>query len=219
MIPAVVYGPGQKNVSIAVDEREFKKVLRTAGESSLIELSVDGEQGAASASSSAKASADKKASASQGKKPVLVHDMQKNPVSGKIIHIDFLQPSLTEEVEVKIPLVFEGTAPAEKDLGGTFMKNMSEIEVKALPQNLPHQIVVSIDNLKTFEDHITIKDLVVPENVKILKQPDEIVASVLPPQKVEEELAAEIKENVEDVEKVEKPKKEEVVIEEPKETK
>ncbi len=195
-IPAVVYGPGVKNFSVQVDEKEFKKVFRKAGESSLIELSIEGEK---------------------EKKPVLIHEMQKDPVSDKIIHVDFYQADLKEEVEVAVPLVFEGSAPAEKDLGGTLNKNMLEIEVKALPQNLPHEIVVNVDSLKTFEDHILVKDLVLPKEVTVLKKPDEIVASVLAPRKVEEELAAEIKENVEDIEKVEKPKKEEEVVEEPKE--
>lgn len=198
IIPGVVYGPGVKNVSVQVEEKEFVKVFRKAGESSLIELSIEGEK---------------------EKKPVLVHEIQKDPLSDSIIHVDFFQASLKEEVEVAIPLIFEGVAPAEKDLGGTLNKNISEIEVKALPQNLPHEIKVNIDGLKTFEDHILVKDLVVPKDVEVLKKPDEIVASVLPPQKIEEELAAEITENVEDIEKVEKEKKEEVVIDEPKEEK
>ena len=94
---------------------------------------------------------------------------------------------------------------------------MLEIEVKALPQNLPHEIVVNVESLKTFEDHIFVKDLQIPANVTVLKKADEIIASVLPPQKVEEELAKEITEDVEGVEKVEKEKKVEDVVEEPKE--
>jgi large subunit ribosomal protein L25 len=121
-------------------------------------------------------------------------------------------------VQVAVPLVFQGVALAEKDLGGTLNKNMLEIEVKALPQNLPHEIVVDISALKTFEDHVLVKDLKVPANVTIVKAADEIVAAVLPPRDVEAELAAEIKEEVENVEKVEKPvKEEEVVVDEPKE--
>lgn len=194
-IPAVVYGRGLKNILIQVSEKEFKKVFKDAGESSLIELSIEGEK---------------------GKKPVLIHEIQKNPVSDKIIHIDFFQPSLTEKVEVAIQLVFEGVAAAEKDLGGTLVKNILEIEVSALPQNLPHEIRVDISVLKTFEDHILIKDLRISKDVEILKKPDEIVAAVLPPQKVEEELAIPIEEKVDEVEKVEKPKKEEDVIEDPR---
>ena len=194
MIKAVVYGPGVKNASIAIEEKEFIKVFRKAGESSLIELVIDKE-----------------------KRPVLIHEIQKDPVSDLIIHIDFYQADLKEEVQVAVPLVFEGVALAEKELGGTLNKNMLELEVRALPTNLPQEIKVDISGLKTFEDHILVKDLLMPKDVAVLKNPDEIVASVLAPVKIEEELAAEIVENVEDVEKVEKEKKEEVVIEEPKE--
>ena len=189
-IPAVVYGHKAKNSLVDVDEKEFKKVLKEAGESSLVELLIGKE-----------------------KRPVLVHEIQKDPVTDTIIHIDFFQPNLTQEVEVEIPLVFEGVAPAEKDLGGTLNKNILEITVKALPQNLPHEIVVNIESLKTFEDHIMVKDLVLPKEVKVLKSPEEIIAAVLAPQNIEEELAQEITENVEDVAKVEKPQKEEEVVE------
>jgi large subunit ribosomal protein L25 len=146
-----------------------------------------------------------------------VHEIQKDSVSDNIIHIDFFQASLKEEVEANVPLVFEGVSLAVKDLGGTLVKHFSELEVKALPQNLPHEIKISIDRLKTFEDHILVKDLILPEKVKVIAKADEIVVSVSQPAKVEEELATEIKENVEDVEKVEKEKKTEDVVEEPKE--
>ncbi len=197
-VPAVVYGPGVTNASIQVEEKEFIKIFRKAGESSLVEITIEGEK---------------------EKRPVLINDIQKDPVSDKIIHVDFFQASLKEEVTVAVPLVFEGVALAEKDLGGTLNKNFLEIEVRALPQNLPHEIIVSIEGLKTFEDHVLVKDLKVPANVEILKGGDEIVAAVLPPQKVEEELAVPIEDKIDEVEKVEKEKKEEVVIEEPKEEK
>ena len=185
-IPAVVYGHKVKNVIIDVDYKEFQKVLSKAGESSLVELEIEGDK---------------------EKRPVLVHDLQKDPVSDKFIHIDFFQTSLTEEVEVKVPLVFEGTSLAIKDLGGTLVKNISELEVKALAKNLPHEIKVSIDGLNNFGDHILVRDLILPAGIKTTLKPDEIVVSVAQPAKVEEELAAEIKEEVENVEKVEKEKK------------
>lgn len=194
-IAAVVYGPDVTNASIEVDYAEFKKVLKEAGESSLIELSIEGEK---------------------EKRLVLVHEIQKDPVEDFFLHVDFLQPDLKEETEAEVPLVFEGEAPAVKDLQGTLVKNMSEIEVSALPQNLPHEIKVSLESLKTFEDRILVKDLVLPNNVKATANPEEIVALVAAQENVDEELAAEIKENVEDVEKVEKEKKEEVVIEDEK---
>jgi large subunit ribosomal protein L25 len=199
-IPAVVYGPGEKNFSLAVDAKEFRKVFREAGESSLVELIIEGNPASA------------KATAGQGKHPVLVQEIQREPMSGDIIHIDFYQPNLKKEVEVAVPLNFVGVAPAEKDLGGTLVKNISEIDVKALPQDLPHEIQIDISVLKTFEDRILIKDLKLPEKVTVSKNLDEIVASVLAPQNIEAELAQEITEDVEGVEKVEKEKKEEDVV-------
>jgi len=197
-IPAVVYGPGVKNVSVEIDYREFQKIFKEAGESSLVSLRVQGEK---------------------EERPVLIHEIQKDPVLDKIIHIDFFQASLKEEVEANVPLVFEGVSLAVKELGGTLVKHFSELEVKALPQNLPHEIKISIDGLKTFEDHILVKDLILPKEVKIIAKPDEIVVSVSRPAKVEEELAVPVEEKVEDVEKIEKEKKTEEVVEEPKEEK
>jgi large subunit ribosomal protein L25 len=191
-IPAIVYGHKKDNALLDIDLKEFEEVYKKTGESSLIELSIDGEK---------------------QKRLVLVHEMQKDPVSDNITHIDFFQAALDEETEVSVPLVFEGESLAVKDLGGTLVKNISEVEVKALPQNLPHEIKVSIEPLKTFEDHILIRDLVLPKDVKITAKSEEIVASVLEPSNIEEDLAKEIKENVEDVQKVEKEKKEDEPIE------
>ncbi len=191
-IPAVVYGHGVKNVSLQVDYKDFQKVFRQAGESSLVELDIDGEK---------------------EKRPVLIHEIQIDPVTDEFIHIDFFQTSLKEEVEVKILLVFAGVSPAEKDLGATLVKSISEIEVKALPQNLPHEIKVDISSLKAFGDHILIKDLVLPKDVKVMRGADEIIVSVAQPQNVEAELETPIEEKVEEVGKVEKEKKEEVAEE------
>lgn len=197
-IPAVVYGPGVKNVLVEIDYKEFQKVFKETGESSLVGLQIEGEK---------------------ENRPVLIHEIQKDPVTDEIIHIDLFQASLKEEVEANVPLVIEGTSLAVKELGGTLVKHFSELEVKALPQNLPHEIKISIDRLETFEDHILIKDLVLPNEVKVIAKPDEIVVSVSPPAKVEEELAVPVEEKVEDVEKIEKEKKTEEVVEEPKEDK
>lgn len=196
VVPAVVYGPGEKNLSLQVNEKEFVKVYKEAGESSLIELNIEG---------------------AKEKRPVLVHEIQKDPVYGNIIHIDFFQASLKEEVEVAVPLVFEGVSFAVKDLGANLVKNMTEIEVKALPQNLPHSVTVDLSILKNIGDHILVKDLKVAGNVIILKKPEEIVAAATAVESVEEELATTVEEDVTKVEKVEKEKKEEDVVEAPKE--
>jgi large subunit ribosomal protein L25 len=126
---------------------------------------------------------------------------------------------LDEEITATVPLVFEGQALAVKDLGGTLVRNIHELEVKALPQNLPHEIKVDISKLKTFEDNILVKDLIIPKEVKILKTPDETIAFVSEPEKIEEELEKPIEEKVEEVEKVEEKKPSEAKIAEEKETK
>lgn len=196
VLPAVLYGPKIKNQPLELDSKEFEKIYQEAGESTLITLEVRG---------------------GKEKYLVLIHDVQQDPLTGKPIHIDFYQPSLEEKIQAKIPIVLEGASLAVKELGGTLIKNISEIGVKALPQNLPKEIKVNIDNLKTFEDHILIKDLRVGEGVEILRGPEEIVVSVAPPEKVEEELAKPLEEKVEEVEKVEKKEKEaEVEVKEEK---
>jgi large subunit ribosomal protein L25 len=189
ILPGILYGPGLKEAQpLELDYKTFEKVYREAGESSLISLEIQ----------------EKKK-----KYPVLIHELQRDPLTGKIIHVDFYQVSLEEEIVARIPLVFEGTAPAVKDLGGTLVKNISEVEVKCLPQKLPKEIKVEVSGLRTFEDNIRISDLKLPEGVKILKDFEEIVVTVLPPEKVEEELVKPIEEKVEEVEKVEEKKEEE----------
>jgi large subunit ribosomal protein L25 len=185
VLPAILYGQKIKNLSLQTDAKEFEKIYQLAGASSLISLEVGKE-----------------------KFSVLIHNVQRDPLSNDFIHADFYQPSLTEETEAKIPLVFEGEPLAVKELGGTLVKNIQEIEVKALPQNLPHEIVVDIEVLKTFDDNILIKDLKVQEGVKILKDPGEIVAAVKRVEKVEEELQKPVEEKVEEVEKAGEKEKE-----------
>jgi len=192
ILPGVLYGPKMKTaVPIEINLKEFEKIYKAAGESSLISLEID-----------------------KKKFLVLIHEVARDPLTDKLFHIDFYQPSLEKEVTVTLPLVFEGEALAVKDSGGTLVKNISEIEVKAFLQNLPHEIKVNIENLKTFADNIKILDLKLPEGVKVQRSPEEIVAHVLAPVKVEEELVKPIEEKVEEVEKVGEKKEEKVEKEE-----
>jgi len=177
ILPGVLYGPKIKPLPLEIDLKEFEKIYKETGESTLISLEV----------------ADLKR-----KYLVLIHDLEKDPVTEKIIHIDFYQPSLEEEVTAVVPIVFGGVSPAVKELGGTLVKNIHELEVKALPQNLPHEIKVDISKLKTFEDDILVKDVILPKEVKILKDPAESIALVTPLEKVEEELVKPIEEKAEE---------------------
>ncbi len=195
ILPAVLYGPKEKTLPLEVNLREFKEIYEKAGESSLISLKIN--QVFIS-----------KGDEENEEKLVLIHEVQRDPLTNEFSHVDFYHPSLEKEVEVEVPLIFEGEAPGVKTLGGTLVKNISQVKVKVLPQKLPKEIRVNVENLKTFEDHILIKDLNLPEGVKVLKEPEEIVALVIPPEKVEEELEKPIEEKVEKVEKVEEKEKE-----------
>ena len=121
---------------------------------------------------------------------------------------------ITLRTEIKKGNIFKKYKTYTTTVDGTvtLIKNMSDLEVRALPQNLPHEIHVSIETLKNFGDHILVKDIALPKDVKATAKPEEIVVSAIEPAKVEEELAKEIEEKVEDVEKVEKPKKETDIV-------
>jgi len=166
IIPAVLYGAKTKSIPLAIDYDEFKKIYKEAGESTIIKLKIDKEV-----------------------KNVLIYDIIKDPVTDKFSHIDFYVVRMDKPITTEVPLVFEGESPAVETQDGVLVKNINEVEVEALPANLPHEIKVDISALKTFDDLIHIKDLKVPEGVKILANPDEVVALVSPP-RTEEELAA-----------------------------
>jgi len=165
-IPAVVYGSGHKPVSIQVGYEEFRKVFERAGESTLVKLKVD-----------------------EHIKNVLIHDIAKDPVSDSFIHVDFYQVRMDKEIKAEVLLVFVGEAPAVKSMDGILVKNITEIEVEALPKDLPHEIKVDISVLDSFDKHIRVKDLILPSGVKLGAEPEEMVVSVIPP-RTEEELKA-----------------------------
>lgn len=179
VIPAILYGPRIKPLPLKVDLKDFKKVYKTAGESSLISLKI-GEK----------------------ESKVLIHDVQRHPLTDEFLHVDFYEPLLKEKVTATISLVFVEKAPAVEELGGTLIKNISEVEVKGLPQELPKEIQVNIGSLKTFDDDILIKDLKIEKDIEILKEPDEVVVSVVPPREEE------VEEKIEEVKEVEEEKEE-----------
>jgi len=98
MIPGVLYGPKTENLQLEIDQKDFDKVLQAAGMSSLISLEVD-----------------------KKKFLVLIHQLQTDPITLRPIHVDFLQPSLTQAIAARVPIVLIGNAPAIKDLGGTLV--------------------------------------------------------------------------------------------------
>jgi len=184
MVPAVLYGPGLDNILLQVDKKIFDKVFKEAGET-LISLKVG----------------DKTYS-------VLIYDVQKHPFTSELVHVDFYQPNLKEEVETEVPLEIEGEAPAVKNLGGTMITNVKELSIKALPKDLPSKIKVDVSGLQTFDDFVLAKDIKLPRGVTMLANPEEIVVQVVEPEKVEEELAVPVEEKLPEVEAKEEAKEE-----------
>ena len=166
-LPAVVYGEGSTGESIAVTMRDFEKIYREAGESSVIELRVEGGKNL----------------------NVMIHDVAYDPLTSKPIHADFYSVRMDKEIETKVSLVFAGESPAIKGEGGILVKVMHEIDVKALPKDLPHEIKVDIAFLDKIDARIYVKDLILPHGVKSLAEAQEVVALVEAPRS-EEELKA-----------------------------
>jgi large subunit ribosomal protein L25 len=169
-LPAVVYGGKEGSKCLTLDLIEFKKVLKEAGESSIVSLELDGK-----------------------KIDVLIHEVQFEPVSGEPVHADFYVVSQDKEIEVDVPLVFEGVPPAVKELGGSLVKVMHELPISALPKNLPHDIIVDVSTLKTLDDQILVSDLKLPAGVKATVEESEVIASItVAGEEVEEETPADL---------------------------
>jgi len=201
IIPAVVYGGKEGSVPIELDLKEFSKIFKTAGETTLIKLLVDSEKF----------------------KNVLVHDISRDSVNEEINHVDFYEVKMDEKITTEVPLIFIGDAPAVVDLGGVLVKAMQELEVRALPSDLPRQIEIDISQLKTFDDNILVKDIKLPKNVEILENLETSVATVNPPRSEAEleALKGEVVEKIEEVkveaeEKAKERKGEEKEEEKPK---
>lgn len=158
LIPAELYGHGLENIHLMVDGKEFRKVFKTAGENTVIELLVG-----------------------KDKLNALVHGIQKNHLTGVVDHIDFYQVRMDEVITTKIPVEFMGDAPAVKEQGGILNKTTIEIEVTALPAELPHSMQVDLSVLKEINQSIYVKDLSVPKGVKIEIDPDTVIVSVALP--------------------------------------
>lgn len=161
-VPCIVYGHEVKNLSVSCDLVALHKAFVKAGESTLIELDVDGK-----------------------KLPVLLKDIDFHPVSGQEIHADFYVVNMKEEIETPVPVKLVGDAPAIKDLGGILVTPMSEVTVRCLPSDLPHELELSIAGLVQFGDSASVKDIKLPKGVIIMEGPDTVLATIQEPRKEE----------------------------------
>ncbi|MFB6225990.1 MAG: 50S ribosomal protein L25 [Candidatus Paceibacteria bacterium] len=156
-IPAVVYGPDIDSTSISVDNLEFRKLIKEAGISNLVDLNIEDEDESLK---------------------VLVQDLQYDPVKNNVIHADFKQIPMDKELTTEIPVEFTGTAPAVKAHGGVFLSEMEELKVTCLPENLVDHIEVDISQLEEIDDSIFVRDIEAPEGVTLEDDKDQLVAKV-----------------------------------------
>lgn len=190
ILPANVYGKKVKSQALQLPLTEFKKVFAEVGETGLVDLKTNGEA-----------------------RPVLIHNVQVDPVTDEPLHADFLQVDLKEKVAATVPLEFAGESPAEKREEGIVVHQMNEIEVEALPMDLPDHVTVDVSGLEKVDDAIHVKDLSIDRTkVEVKEDPERIVVNVAPPTK-EEEVAPPPEEEVE-AEAVEVPEGEEAPREE-----
>ena len=176
-VPAVLYGPKVRSTPVSLRYKDFEGVYREARESTLISLGIEDQDTAIPAES-----------------VVLIRDAVIHPITRKFIHVDFYQVPMDEEITIAIPLVFENEASAVKDEGAVLVRNIYELEVSALPKDLPHEITVDLSTLAHTNDSILVKDLAFAQGVKIEAEEDLVVATVSAP--VAEEIVEEVLQEV-----------------------
>ena len=168
LLPAVIYGAGGEAESLALVYSDFVKLYDQAGESSLIDLAVENKDA--------------------GK--VLIHEVQFDPVKGRPIHVDLRRIDMSKPITANVELIFNGESPAVKELGGTLVKNIEEVEVECLPKDLVNHIDVDLSVLATFDNAIKVSDLKIPAGLTIIEPATDIVVVKAQPALTEEQIKA-----------------------------
>ncbi len=154
-VPAVFYGRKETSQPIIIEKKAFDKVLATSSESTVFALE-----------------------GSWGVHDVLIQEVKRHPVTDDVSHVDFYVLEKDRKVKVKVPIEFIGVAAAVKDLGGTLVKVLHDLEIEALPKDLPSQLSVDIGALVTLDSQILAKDVILPSGVTLVAKPEEVIASV-----------------------------------------
>ena len=154
-VPLIMYGAHLEPLALQAGNKELSRVLRHAGGSRLISVNTG-----------------------QGAHMALAREVQREPISGQILHVDLLAVSMTELITVEVPLVYAGKSPAVKRGEGVLLSGLDSIEIECLPGDLIDDVQVSLESLNEVGDAIHIKDLQVPSTIKILTDPEEMVVRV-----------------------------------------
>lgn len=163
ILPAVMYGVGVEPLPLGLDEKVASRVLANVSGSTLIDLKVGKDT-----------------------HKVLVREFQRDVIRRDILHVDFLVVAMDVVIRAVVPVVLLGEAPAVEDFEGVLVSGLSEIEVEALPSDLPEQLSVNLESLVSMSDVITVGDIVLGERVTLVTDPDETIANVIA-QVIEEE--------------------------------
>jgi large subunit ribosomal protein L25 len=168
LTPGIVYGNIKEPISVQFSVKDFSKLFKEAGETHVIDLIID-----------------------EGKSiPVIIHALDIHPVSRKLRNVDFKAVDLKKVTTAEVPVILTGVAPAVKEFAGLVSIKLEEIEVEALPEKLPESIIIDISSLKTLEDNIFVKDIVIVGDYKILSDPDQAVVVIETETKEEVEAVA-----------------------------
>ena len=156
-IPASVYGKKVASAALALNAKDFFKVHGEAGETGLIELTVEGTV-----------------------RPVLIHGVQVHPLTGSPLHVEFYQVDLKEKVHTKVPLEFVNESPAVTQKLGVLLSVLDELEVEALPTDLPEKLLVDVSPLEAVDQEVKVKDVKAPNAVTVLTDPELTIVKVGP---------------------------------------
>jgi large subunit ribosomal protein L25 len=190
-LPGIMYGHRVEPMPIVMNLRDAARTLFGLTASSLITVDVDGKEHSA-----------------------LVREIQRDYIRGTLLHIDFQVVSLTETIRTTVPIELTGTSPAVKEYDAVVVAGLAQLDVEALPQNLPDRISIDVSSLTEIGDAIYVRDLVISEDVKFTNDPDEMVAVVNPVAQLaeiegEEEALAEAAEEPEVIERGKQEEEEE----------
>lgn len=157
LVPAVLYGYNVQPTAIQLDAHDFEITYRATGKTALVDLSLDSGRAVR----------------------VFVHDVQRDPVTRGVRHVDFLAVNLNEAITAAVPVVLTGIAPAVHNGTGVLLRGVESVQVQARPAELPHEIQVSVEGLADVDQAIHVSDLPTAEGYAILDSPGEVVAKIV----------------------------------------
>ncbi|TSC85240.1 MAG: large subunit ribosomal protein L25 [Microgenomates group bacterium Gr01-1014_16] len=169
LIPANLFGKKIPSSNLQLQTKDFQKIYSAVGESTLLYLHIDGEK---------------------SDKPVMISEVTRHPVTGLILHVSFHQVDLKEKITAPVSVKLTGEAPAEKEKLGILVQQLDEIEVSALPANLPDHLDVDVSSLTEVDQAIYVKDLKLDSKLEIKSDPESIIAKIEPLAKEEVKEAA-----------------------------